>query len=85
MGAVETDFTCAGMCGTSYLYAFSEVSRGPPGQNCSVAVSEFVDNVTSKMSCWCWTFGVLILFVSIFSSFLWRSKGNELDSPLLGK
>jgi len=30
MGAVETDFSCAGMCGNSYLYTFSDVTRGPP-------------------------------------------------------
>lgn len=30
MGAVETDFHCAGMCGTSPFYTFSNVTRGPP-------------------------------------------------------
>jgi hypothetical protein len=30
LGAVETDFACAGMCGESSFFSFSEVSRGPP-------------------------------------------------------
>lgn len=30
MGAVETDFDCANMCGTPYLYTFSDVTKGIP-------------------------------------------------------
>jgi hypothetical protein len=30
MGAVETDFKCAGMCQVSTFYTFSNVTRGPP-------------------------------------------------------
>jgi len=85
MGAVELDFSCAGMCQNSYIYSFSNTSYGPPNQNCSIAVTNWVEMVTGKMANYCWTFGFLLLFCGIFMCFLWVPDSHKLHSPLLLK
>jgi len=85
LGAVETDFGCAGMCGESSFYSFSEVSRGPPTQNCSIAVTNFVSEVSSSAKGWFWSFASIIFVCGVYLSFYWSEKHNKLESPLLGK
>jgi len=85
MGAVETDFECAAMCGYSYLYTFSDTSRGPPPRNCSTALIEFANDVSSAAKGWFATFAVLTFLAGVHLSFLWSEKRNKLHSPLLAK
>jgi len=85
LGAVETDFGCGGMCQVSNLYSFSEVSRGPPTQNCSIALTEFITEVSSTTKGWFWTFSSIIFLCGAYLSFFWSKKHNKLESPLLGK
>ena len=44
LGAVERKFECAKFCGSSMFYTFSNVSMGPPHQNCSEGLQEYVDD-----------------------------------------
>eukprot|EP00347_Sterkiella_histriomuscorum_P007117 403350199 len=41
--AVENQFECASMCKTSYLYTFSDVSKGLPYRNCTTGVKDYID------------------------------------------
>jgi len=85
LGGVEADFGCAGMCASSNLYSFSEVSNGPPTTNCSIGVTTFISEVSSSTQKWFWTFATLTLLCGAYLSFFWSEKHNKLESPLLGK
>jgi len=84
MGAVEYDFQCAGMCQKSNIYSFSDTSMGPPPQNCSVAVVNFANSVTSKMAWYCWFWGISLFACGVFMCFMWGQTNNKLTHPLLG-
>jgi len=73
------------MCENSNLYAFSEVGMGPPPQNCSVALINFLEVTGSKAQIWFWMFGTLTLFAAAYTSMMWDKKHHDIESPLLGK
>jgi len=51
------------MCGTSKYFSYSDVARGQPGQNCTIAIEKFMDEVARKAAGTYWTFSsVLFLF-----------------------
>jgi len=85
MGAVETDFNCSSMCWHSDLFTFSDTSRGPAMQNCSMAVRSFVSDTGKAASTAFWVFGVGLFLCAIFTSLLWNKDSHHLESPLLGK
>jgi len=82
MGALELDFSCAGMCTYSPIYSFSEVSRGPPERSCAIAVEDSVEKVSSKVALWCGIFGLVTLICAIFSCFIWNLKDEQYDITL---
>jgi hypothetical protein len=83
MGAVENDFSCAGMCGKSYLYTFSDVRKGPPPQNCSQALNDFVETAATKAVRWFYTYFFITFVCALYMCLLWKKQHNHLDSPLL--
>jgi type II secretory pathway component PulF len=71
------------MCGNPYMYTFSDVRRGLPNQNCSAAVTRYVDETITTLSIWFWIYFTIILVAAIFMCFLWSKDHNKLHSPLL--
>ena len=85
MGGVEYDFNCAGMCKTSTYFTFSNVTKGAPTQNCSVAVEHFAHEVGKTAKAWFWVFFTFIFLAAVYFCPLWSKDYNHLSSPLLGK
>lgn len=84
LGAVETDFNCAGFCRTSKYFTFSNVTRGPPTQSCTVAINEWMSSAVTLASVFFWIFFVLTLAAFVLTIVLTRKPISELESPLLG-
>jgi len=90
LGAVESDFNCAGMCKNTTLFTFSNVTVGPPtiyGEfgNCSYALENFANNVAKTAKTWYWIFFSVLTVAALYLSSLWWKDHNHLHSPLLGK
>eukprot|EP00349_Pseudokeronopsis_sp_Brazil_P002323 CAMPEP_0202972094 /NCGR_PEP_ID=MMETSP1396-20130829/33330_1 /ASSEMBLY_ACC=CAM_ASM_000872 /TAXON_ID= /ORGANISM="Pseudokeronopsis sp., Strain Brazil" /LENGTH=87 /DNA_ID=CAMNT_0049702131 /DNA_START=643 /DNA_END=903 /DNA_ORIENTATION=- len=83
MGALEHDLSCAGMCKSSHLYSFSQVSEGPPPRNCSVAAEDLVDKISTRAMVWGWLLGGLLLMCALFSCLVWLWKDETYDISLL--
>ncbi|TNV77642.1 hypothetical protein FGO68_gene15882 [Halteria grandinella] len=80
---IENDFSCASMCKRSPLFAFSEVSKGPPQQACRRSVT---NKVASIANCFFWTnlvFAVITLIGFVLATMIAFDKRGELDEPLL--
>jgi hypothetical protein len=59
------------MCTGSDLFSFSDVSRGPPQQNCSIAVTNFAAEVASTTQGWFWTFATITFLTGVYLSYFW--------------
>jgi len=67
------------MCGTSRYFTFSDVANGPPQQNCTIAIDEWVEDHFPR-----WGRNFIILSMSfliglIATSYITFSKHNELE------
>jgi len=73
------------MCGTSKYFSYSDVARGQPGQNCTIAIEKFMDEVARKAAGTYWTFSsVLFLFFVYITWFAYRKEHHhQIESPLL--
>ena len=85
LGGVETDFNCSGACKTSLTFTFSNVTHGPPSQNCSIAVEHFAVQVAKTARTWFWLYFALTLFAALYLVSHWSKEHNKLRTPLLGK
>jgi len=85
LNAIETDFNCSSMCDSSKWFSFSDVSRGIPPQNCTIAIERYLDDLASKAAGTYGTFaGITLVFFIYLTWFAYRKK-HDIESPLLWK
>mmetsp|Transcript_48674 Transcript_48674/g.35832 ORF Transcript_48674/g.35832 Transcript_48674/m.35832 type:complete len:91 (+) Transcript_48674:580-852(+) len=83
LDATETEFQCAGLCELSKFYTFSEVGLGPPYQNCTQAINDYV---SSKFPLWAAFFFIfaITLACGIVASFMICCCYKK-DEPMFGR
>lgn len=84
LGAVETDFTCAGYCRNSTFFTFSNLTYGAPHSHCHESITEYVSDMTTAVAATMWTSSALTLGAFIYLALLLTRKDNHLTEPLLG-
>ncbi len=83
LGGIERDFNCASLCKRSNIFAFSEVSRGPPLQTCRRSVTTKTAHL-SKIFFWhSLIFAIITFFGFVLAMMISLEKRNEMDEPLL--
>jgi len=83
LGGIERDFNCASLCKRSNIFAFSEVSRGPPPQTCRRSVTTKTAHL-SKVFFWTSLIFAIITFLGfVLAIMISFEKRNEMDEPLL--
>ena len=83
LGSIETDFNCASLCKRSNLFAFSDVSRGPPTQTCRRSITTRVSSTSKVFFLSSLVFGLIGLVGFIYAVLLTFQKDRELEEPLL--
>ena len=83
LGSIEKDFNCASLCKRSNLFAFSDVSRGPPPQTCRRSITGRATHISKVFFMSSLVFGFLALLGFIYAVMLTFQKDRELEEPLL--
>jgi hypothetical protein len=83
LGSIETDFNCASLCKRSNIFAFSDVSRGPPPQTCRRSITTLATHISRVFFLSSVVFGVVSLLGFIYAVILTFQKDRELEEPLL--
>ena len=83
LGSIERDFNCGAMCKRSNLYAFSEVSRGPPPQTCRRGVTARTSHLARVFFWSGLIFGIISFLGLVLSLMITFEKRSELEEPLI--
>ena len=83
LGSIEKDFNCASLCKRSNLFAFSDVSRGPPTQTCRRSLTARESSTSKVYFMSSLVFGLVGLVGLIYAGILTFQKDHELEEPLL--
>jgi len=66
-----------------FFYTFSDVSMGPPHQNCSIAVENWLNKAAPYTQGSLISFAVALFLCGGFMALLWSKKHHNIESPLL--
>jgi len=83
LGGLERDFNCASLCKRSPLFAFSDVSVGPPRMSCMRAVVKKVARMAQFLFWGSSIFALVSLIGLVFTLMITFDKRGELNEPLL--
>ncbi|CDW87388.1 UNKNOWN [Stylonychia lemnae] len=61
--ALEFDFNCASMCKQSRFWTFSNVTQGPPHQNCATSFNRVIEKATHQTIRWSTILGLLLIMI----------------------
>ncbi|TNV78053.1 hypothetical protein FGO68_gene16332 [Halteria grandinella] len=61
LGSIEKFFDCSGICTKSNFYSLTDISRGPPAQNCVDAINDYVTSYSTSMAGISIAVGILLM------------------------
>lgn len=67
MELIEREFNCAGVCGLSPYYLFTDVNRGEPRKACAPKIQDYLDTYSKRIGAVSIVVAVILLLVIVMS------------------